>query len=235
MKASLITLLALITIAAQAGPIVVNAPIDHVFIPAGFDNNDNVEVVVTGHFPNACYARNKVEVKVEEEVIDIRITALSLVHPLETCSQIIVPFKEVITIGNLQAGKYKLVINKNTPWEIKDQMDISIAPTNSVDDHIYAMVDYIEHGFTGGMDGSVKLIGWKISDCLEFDHVEYLSNKKDVLSILPIMKKVSDFCPLKMTPLEIDVKFDPASFSENKILLFSRTSDGKSVNSIVNK
>ena len=29
-------------------PDVVEAPIDHVFVPNGFDNNDHVEVVVTG-------------------------------------------------------------------------------------------------------------------------------------------------------------------------------------------
>jgi hypothetical protein len=48
---------------ASAG--VVPAPVDHLFVPNGFDNNDNVEMVVTGKFPTNCYSRNKVETKVE--------------------------------------------------------------------------------------------------------------------------------------------------------------------------
>jgi hypothetical protein len=64
--------------------------------------------------------------------------------------------------------------------------------------------------------------------------VEYRSNNKDTVTIMPIMKKVRDFCPMKMTPLEIPVRFDPSELSHSKVLLMSRTIDGRSVNSLVN-
>jgi hypothetical protein len=28
------------------------SPVDHLFVPKGFDNNDEVEVIVTGKFPS---------------------------------------------------------------------------------------------------------------------------------------------------------------------------------------
>ena len=30
-------------------------PVDHIYVPTGFDSNDTVEVVVTGYLPNLCH------------------------------------------------------------------------------------------------------------------------------------------------------------------------------------
>jgi hypothetical protein len=151
----------------------------------------------------------------------------------EPCAAMIVPFKEVVPVGNLQGGDYKVVVNGNTRFELQDSLKVAESASQNQDDHLYAIVDYIELGFMGGETGSAQLIGWNPSDCLELDHVEYVSNGKDTLSILPIMKKVREFCPLKMVPLTIPVNFNPASFSHSKILLMSRTIEGKSVNTIM--
>ncbi len=234
----MLTLLALLVSAplyAQA-PRVIDAPVDHLFVPSGFDNNDNVELVVTGYFPNPCYGRNNVEVKVQDDVINVRVTALVRQdQKAEACAAMIVPFKEVVPVGNLQGGDYKVVVNANTRFQQQDSLKVTEAASQNQDDHIYAVVDYIELGFLGGESGSAQLVGWKPSDCLEVDHVEYVSNGKDTLSILPIMKKVRDFCPLKMVPLTIPVTFNPESFSHQKILLMSRTIEGKSVNTIMER
>ena len=65
-------------------PDVVEAPLDHLFVPNGFDNNDNVEVVVTGKFPNPCYVRNSYKVKIQEDQIKIDVTSLSMDDPAYT-------------------------------------------------------------------------------------------------------------------------------------------------------
>ncbi len=41
--------------APRSVPKLVVAPVDNVFVPAGFDDNDNVEVVLQGYFANSCY------------------------------------------------------------------------------------------------------------------------------------------------------------------------------------
>lgn len=234
----MLTLLALLVSAplyAQA-PRVIDAPVDHLFVPAGFDNNDNVELVVTGHFPNPCYGRNSVDVKVQNDVINVRVTALLREdEKAEACAAMIVPFKEIVPVGNLQGGDYKVVVNASTRFELKDELKVVEAASQNQDDHIYAVVDYIELGFLGGESGSALLVGWTPSDCLALDHVEYVSNGKDTLSILPIMKKVRDFCPLKMVPLTVHVNFNPEAFSHSKILLMSRTIEGKSVNTLMDR
>jgi len=215
-----------------AGPIVVNAPVEHLFVPNGFDNNDNVEVVVTGNFPNSCYSRNKVDVQIKNENINVTVTSLVNGHDQkDVCEKIEIPFMENVTIGNLQAGDYKINVNN----KLEEKLNVDIASSRSVDNHLYAMINYIELGFTGGLSGDAVLVGRIQESCLNLDTVEYLSNGKDTLSILPIMKKVSDDCTGERKYLEVPVKFKPRAFSSNKVLLFVRTMDGKSVSSLIDK
>jgi hypothetical protein len=215
-------------------PEVVEAPIDHVFVPNGFDNNDHVELVVTGKFPNPCYTRNKYDVKVKNDTIKIDITSLSMDDPAYTkCEPLKIPFTEVVDVGSLQGGDYKVIINEGGKYEQKETITIGTASSDSIDDNIYAMVDYIETGFTGGASGDAILVAQSPSPCLTLDRLEYLSNNKDALSVLPIMKKVSSDCPEKRERIEIPIKFDPSKFKFEQILLFVRTIEGRSVNTII--
>lgn len=215
-------------------PEVVTSPVDHLFVPKGFDNNDNVEIVVTGKYPNPCYIRNTSEVEVKDDKIFINVTALRRDGGSE-CESMAVPFSEEITIGNLQAGKYEVIVNQATRHEQTEKLDVAISRSTGVDDHIYAIVDYVELGFTGGLSGDALLLARSPSDCVVFDHVEYLSNNKDTISILPIMKKISETCKEKTSRFEIPVKFDPRVLPYKDILLFVRSIEGKSVHSIINR
>jgi hypothetical protein len=214
---------------------VIPAPVDHVFVPAGFDNNDNIELVVTGRFPSTCYSRNKVEVKVVNDVIDVKVTSFTTRNTRDNCLTMAVPFTEVVTVGNLQAGNYRIAVNARTATPLRDRLTVSESRSNSMDDFIYAQVDYVDLGFAGGQSGSAWLRAQLPSPCLAFDRVEYLSNGKDVISIMPIMKRLSDFCPMKMVPYEIPVRYDISNMTAKKVLLFSRSIDGKSVSTVVNR
>ena len=86
------------------------APVKHIYIPAGFDSNDSVEVVVTGTFPNPCFARNTVAVNVVNDQIEIEITAIRR-DTKAACPAMLVPYKEVVAIGNLQGGAYDIHVN----------------------------------------------------------------------------------------------------------------------------
>lgn len=229
------TLLALLSAPLQAQTQVIDAPVDHVFVPAGFDNNDNIELVVTGLFPNPCYKRNDVKVEVNDDIIDIKVTSIMTDDQKSTmCAAMVVPFKENVLVGNLQGGDYKIVVNRNTANELKSSIKVTEATSQNQDDHLYAMVNHIDLGFTGGTTGSAFLVGWRTSDCLELDRVEYLSNGVDTLSVMPIMKKVREFCPMKMTRLYVPIKYNPEEFTHSKLLIMSRTLEGRSVNNLVN-
>lgn len=216
-------------------PLVVDAPVDQLFIPEGFDNNDNVEIVVTGKFPNVCFSRNKVEVDVKGDTIKIDVTSLSKETNFRKCDEIKVPFHENITIGSLQAGEYKIVVNQGSEYELKGKINVALSSSNSVDDHLYAQVDYVDLGFTGGTSGEAVLVGSAVSTCLELDKVEYISNKNDTFSVLPVMKKVSNNCPDKKKRIEIPIKFDLNKLKSSKAMLFVRSIEGKSVYTFIDK
>lgn len=209
---------------------VVSAPVEHLFIPKGFDNNDNVEIFVSGKFPNPCYSRNKVDVKVIEDQIQVTVTALLNNQENKNCEDYQVSFLEDVTIGSLQAGEYKLTVN----GKLSEKLIVNEARSTGVDDHLYAEVDYVELGFTGGANGEVFLVG-RTADCIVLDRVELISNEKDTLSILPIMKIVSTSCAKQKVQFNIPVKFDPLKFNSSNILLFVKTMDGKSINSLMDR
>ena len=225
----LLILMSLISATAIANTEIISSPVKQLFIPTGFDNNDNVEIIVSGDFPDSCHSRNKYEVKVNEDKINILITAL-LSTDTSNCEVMSIPYLEDVTIGSLQAGEYAVTVNNKLTGEIH----ITEATSSSVDDHLYAMVDYIDLGFTGGINGQFFLVG-RTLDCLALDKVKVISNGKDTLSVLPIMKRESTECNNRRTHFSIPVTFDMRNFDSNNVLLFVRTMDGKSVHTLVEK
>ena len=222
----------LFSLAAQAQPIVIDAPVEHIYIPMGFDSNDSVEVIVTGYFPNACYSRNDVKVKVSGEFVNIDITALA--PPPERsnklfCADIAIPFKEVISLGNLQGGEYKVRINNASPYRLEQTLQVAEARSNAVDDNIYAAIEWVEDKG----NGNFLLHGWKYSECFALDQVKVMSNGLDTLSVLPVMKELGTFCPMKGKPVAYPVKLNFSKLKMKRPLIHVRTMDGKSVNSII--
>ncbi|MGE3608632.1 MAG: hypothetical protein AB7I27_03510 [Bacteriovoracaceae bacterium] len=210
---------------AHAAPQIIPAPVSHLYVPQGFDNNDAVEVVVTGYFTNTCFSRNTVNVDIKEDKINISVSAIANEDTKRLCAEMIVPFKEVVSIGNLQGGDYDINVN----GVLKDSVSIKEASSNATDDHLYADIESVER--KSGTDFVLK--GWRFSNCIELDKIEVVSNGKDTLSILPVMKQVSNFCPMKMMPIAYPVKLDFSSVKVKEPLIHVRTMDGKSFNKII--
>lgn len=223
MKKSLVLSGLFLSQLAFAQPQIIPAPVKHLYVPQGFDSNDAVEVVVTGNFPNPCLSRNDVSVSVIEDKIDVLVTALMPDEKLN-CPDMLVPFKEVVSIGNLQGGEYQIVVNK----KLKEKLVVEESASGAVDEHLYAAIDNVEKK----ADGKFVLQGWRYSNCIELQKIEVRSNNKDTLSVLPIMKQVSDFCPMKMMPVSYEVSLDFRDVKVDEALIHVRTMDGKSFNKI---
>jgi len=131
-----------------ASPDIILAPVDHLYIPEGFDSNDSVEVIVTGTFPNACFSRNKVDVSFNGDIVDVKVTAISpdqrSLSAEKFCPQVKVPFKEVVSLGNLQGGNYEVRVNDGAKFSLKETLFVQEAASHSVDENIYASLEYVE-------------------------------------------------------------------------------------------
>lgn len=216
--------------ASASTPVLTMVPIDHVYSPKGFDSNDSAEIIVTGFLPNLCHKSPQTKVVVKDKKIEIQVTSLYYEPSNPFCPEMIVPFVKAVDVGLLDKGFYDVVVNGKSVFEKKSSILINEASSDAVDDFTYANVEYVEKQL-GSRE--IKLRGYNPSDCFVLDEIAVADNGKDTFSILPKMKQISDFCPMKMVPFSYEMEV-PSSLSEGKVLLHVRVMDGKSVNSIFN-
>ncbi len=227
LKKAVLTL-GIINFALAGTPVEKLVPISNVFSPAGFDTNDNVEVIIEGMLPNLCHKSPMKKVEVKGKKIEIKITALSYHESNPYCPEMVVPFLEKVDLGVLDKGNYDILVNGKSIYAKEGSIQIDENVSDAVDESVYANVDYIVK-----KEGSrqVLLKGYNPSDCFVLDEVQVFDNKKDVYSVLPKMKQVSDHCPLKMVPFQYELEV-PKSLKAEKTLLHVRVMDGQSVNSL---
>lgn len=226
----LVVLSSIFSLASYAQVQVRLVPVDKVYVPSGFDSNDNTELVVTGYLPNKCYKSPQHEVKVLNNVVYVYITALYHDSFGAACAEnsMIVPFMETVSLGVVAAGDYKIVVNPQMPQQLKSSITVKEAIASTIDDFEYAYVTSINE-----VPGSnqVEIKGYNPSDCFAFDEVRVFSNSKDTYSILPILKRVASFCAMKLTPFSKMVEI-PNSLKAEKVLLHVRSMEGNSVNAL---
>jgi hypothetical protein len=213
-----------------AVPVEVMVPIDHVYSPAGFDSNDNSQVVISGYLPNLCHKAPKSIVKIEDNRVDIKVISLRYDSSNPYCPEMIVPFVEAEDLGVMEKGNYDIVVNGHSIYERRANLGIAEASSDAVDDHVYADVEYIDKSSGNRM---VYLKGYNPSDCFVLDEIEVLDNNKDVYSIKPKMKQVSEFCARKLVPFEYEMEV-PEKLKADQVLLHVRSIKGRSVNSVFN-
>jgi predicted phosphoribosyltransferase len=225
----LLAVLAIIPAIGLAGPFSYDAevPVDHVFSPAGFNSNDNAEVVVTGYLPNLCYRAPKSTVSVVNGKIAVSVKATKNVVGMGFCVNIIVPYTESIQVGTLDKGKYQIAVNEKSNWPKTSNISIAEISSNSIDEAVFANVDEVTRMDSGSRRVSLK--GYNPSDCFELKEIVVLDNGVDTYSVLPKMKQVKTSCPKKMIPFTYEFEV-PEKLEADKVLLHVRVMDGRSVN-----
>ncbi len=213
-----------------AVPLEVMVPINHVYSPSGFDSNDNSQIIISGYLPNLCHKSPRSIVKMENNKIDIKVMSLRYDSSNPYCPEMIVPFVEAVDLGVMDKGNYDVVVNGKSVYEQRAVLDIQEASSDAVDEFVYADVEYIDKSLGNRM---IVLKGYNPSDCFVLDEIEILDNKKDVYSIKPKMKQISDFCALKMMPFEYEMEV-PEKLHAPQVLLHVRSIKGRSVNSLFN-
>lgn len=227
MKMKLMSIILLFSSLLYAGtPRKVVLPIDNIYIPNGFDSNDSVEVIISGYLPNLCHKNPMTEFTINQNKIAIKVTALKYDKSNPFCPEMVVPFLTSVKLGVLAKGKYSILINNKK----SDTLFVEESSLSAKDNHIYGYISYIDQSSL--KDNNITIKAYNISDCMQLDRVEIYNNGKNTYSILPIMKQIRDFCPMKMVPYEFNVKI-PSVLKTKKVLLHVRSIDGNSVNAEV--
>ncbi|MEY4064688.1 MAG: hypothetical protein RIR26_896 [Pseudomonadota bacterium] len=130
--------------AALAGsrPVLAPAPVQRAFIPEGFDDNDNVEVILHGHFPNSCMKVGPVDVSINADSRVVSLKPEVYAYESELCAQVSIPFMQKVALGHLPAGAWKLELPEKLAYE-PAPLVVHRARSAAPDDALYAPVDEV--------------------------------------------------------------------------------------------
>jgi hypothetical protein len=214
----------------------VAAPVENIYIPMGFDANDQVEIIVHGWLPSTCYHSPQYSVKKiaatrpgDKPKIDIKVGAIYQRPSSGFCLQMIDPYTIKVELRQLKAGNYDIRVNGKTRYEKRSSLYIdSTSEDAPLDEYHYARVEFIEPVIG---HRAVLLKGYNPSECMVLDRIDYKYNNKDTIAIMPIMKQVREFCPMKMTKFEYLFEI-PSEIDAKRFLIHVRAKSGRSVNMI---
>ncbi|MFW7379519.1 MAG: hypothetical protein ACOH5I_11970 [Oligoflexus sp.] len=239
MKRSLVLSFALLfapLATAQSGPVVIDAPISQIYIPFGYDDNDNVSVVMHGKFSSTCYTIGQTEAKVDHDEKLVKVRATALYYPDIYCLQSITPFLQEVKVGVLKAGDYK-VIYEVTETVTRD-FQIQERTTEAPDDHLYAPVEnaYIDVNYATGKQ-VLKLQGHfphMLIGCMVMKEIQTYRKPDDVLVVLPIAEIVDGpECDAQAENRSFEVNHGLAAPFHGEGLLHVRTLHGTSMNRFI--
>ena len=207
-------------------PVETLIPVENIYTPLGFDSNDNTEVIIEGYLPNLCHKFPQVNAQINGNQVDLTVNAFKYDEASPYCPQMVVPFVKAVSLGVLKEGTYTIIVNRGTALEDRATIKVAQAKRETVDDFLYAHVEFIQ---TIPGTRMIALHGYQPSDCLEFEEIEYTSNGKDTYALLPKMRQVSNYCPMKRTPFYAEWEV-PNEIRRGKVLLHVRRMSGESVN-----
>lgn len=220
-------------------PSVVHAPVQKVFVPVGFDDNDNAEIVVHGYFPNSCYKAGQVTAEVDATNRKITVHAKAYLYPASFCLQMILPFTESIKLGVLKPGNYDIIVEGSPNASV---LPLIVEPRKSenADDYLYASAtsaNLVQDEATGAFN--LNLSGshpHMFVGCMIMKEVKTYLTSGNVLVVLPIAEAVDDERCLKPKWQEkFNVSVPVEKPLDGDILVHVRVLNGQSLNSFVKK
>jgi hypothetical protein len=210
-----------------AGPKLVPVAYEKVFVPVGFDNNDNVQIIATGEFVHTCYRQAETKFTVDETKKVITLEPVAYLYD-GLCLQVVLPFERVINLGVLSTGTYTIMQKADS--KVMGKLVIKTALRSEPDDFLYAPITqaYL-HG--EGARSEVRLTGFFPSTCMSMQEVK-VDIQPDVVVVQPIaqMAQRAD-CKAAHVPFEQVISVDIQK--PGKYLLHVRSMNGNAVNQMV--
>ncbi|NBO38639.1 hypothetical protein EBU99_08660 [bacterium] len=166
------------------------APVEHVFVPQGFDDNDNAEIIIQGRFPNACMKTGPVEKSIDTQKRTIRLRPQVYVYRGEPCAQVIIPFTQRVTFGTLKEGTWRIEV-EGMPSVAPLPLVVSRARTAAPDDYLYAPVEDVVL-LPGALGSQQKLVlsgNWPLisgSGCFALKRIQTDLGADNTLVVRPI-------------------------------------------------
>lgn len=235
--ASVTCLLSAAPALAQGTPDIVRAPVSSLFVPLGFDSNDNVEITLHGHFSDSCYKVGPSTATVDYSTMTVTLDARAYHYAGSFCAQLIAPYIQPVTLGLVREGTYTVVV-KDAPQVPPEQLIVARSRTADPDDFNYAPVEAANVLVDEQGDQIVRLEGtWPLTyvGCMIMKEVRISKTPGNVLLVLPIAEFADgDACEAQRETLrfQIDTKLS-SPLEAGDHLIHGRSLNGNSINRLV--
>ncbi len=223
----------------QSTPTLVKAPVEKIFVPLGFDTNDNIEVFYHGHFPNSCYKTGPAKAVVDAATKTISVQASAYYYAGSFCAQMLVPFDGSVKLGFMPEGEYTVAIDGDTQVT-EAALNIKIANSPDPDDFLYAPVDSVSIGNDLGTeaDNMIKVEGeypYMFIGCMVMKDLRTSLTPGNVLVVQPIAELVDGPACLAQADNKKFSFTKPLGFVPKKeeYLVHARSTSGTSINKVV--
>lgn len=195
------------------------------FIPKGFDDNDQTTLVVDGYLPNGCYRLDKAETKFDHDKKTITIEQFARIFPAP-CILMIIPYRNEINLGVVPKGDYKVVTNDGRL--VKD-LSVTGAANEAPDDFLYVPVDSARVERANGKYTAV-LEGRFTNTCMKFKEIK-ITYSGATIELLPIMEiDESENCTEQQVPFRREVVLE--NLENGSHLLHVRSLNGRAANAV---
>lgn len=226
-----------------SGQLRVEIPVEALLTPAvGFEEKNNIQVVLYGGLPNTCYTLGDTTTeKVDDHTIRVRQFAVK--DTAGMCAnessmpihmQMVVPFMQEVSLGQLGAGDYQFVFNKRGAGNTLRNMNVARNITPETDTLPYAAVSNVQsRDVINGLEHViVNISGVLNSTCTVLNKKIKVMREDDVLVLLPTVRvRPGVICAQIMVPFEkqIDLGVVPPGIH----LIHTRSMNGRAVNKVI--
>lgn len=216
--------------------------LDNAFIPSdGFDDNDNIQVVIEGYLPNSCYTLAQANTALDQSTRTLVVQQQAMKATRGVCADgaelppdLAAPvyFWKVLDVGSLQSGRYQLSYNAIGERMFKD-FRVQFSPTEEIDNMRYVQVDnaFAEAAVpsTSG-EFEIRITGQLTSSCAVLKDDAVVVQVGDVIVVLLETERTADFCMPTSHPFYKVIKAKTPSVG--RYLLHVRSIGGQSKNKI---
>lgn len=211
---------------ALDGPVKVGAAFSRVYVPDGFDDNDQVQFVGEGLFTSLCYRDASPTVRVDHPKKEIFVEPGAYKYE-GYCLQVILPFDRVVDVGVLEAGRYRIV--QAPDHKVLGEIHVKRATALTPDDYLYAPISqaYVK---ARGASSLVYLSGVFPAACLKIKEIKF-QVQSDVLVVQPVAE-IDPGIPCMEGSFPFEARVDTGPMKPGRYLLHVRSMNGKAINSL---
>jgi hypothetical protein len=165
----------------------------HFFMPPGFDNNDNAQLILNGMLQNTCYKSANPKVEIDETNKRIVVTPQAFFYPGCWCLQVLVPYTQTVDLGVLQMGNYTIVeMDERGAGLTRGTLPVAQARSSAPDDFLYAPIKAARIERQGASQSLI--LSGQLSSCMRIKEIKVLARVANLIEVLPIAEEDGTNC-----------------------------------------